>query len=469
MILSCGTMSSTNLVPAFPEPLEVQCRWSRGRKMEELGEEAQDAAAAETTHVEALDHAPAECTSALAQAEAALGEGRHADALAGFHNALELLRGAASESGQLPTSLQPLQLQLLDGVVCCLQSSGQLDEALEACGNVLLQAAAYGRVLDEAMACLALADVLAEKGAPHLRDAAKVLAMSGNLGEAVLDGVGGTRLPYLQSLLSNVEGSEFQLEDAPAAVASYLATPGAQEWKRVTGGQCFGAALHLLEAIQWFERMADFHARCGGRVRAQAIGSLGTVYAKLGQDGLAASFFQVLVQYGTDEEDHFAMSRAASALGVALDAMAMKDIRTNWLNFSQLQLRAIEAHKQASEAFAALGDKAEVTKCYFRIANGHALLREHHEAIAKLRFAQTAAEQVKDIRVVADAVREIGLQYQLLAQHRSAVEKHEADYQLQETLQNRLGCGRASRNLAVSKRALGGHKQALKLAVSSEL
>jgi len=455
MILSCGTMSSTNLVPAFPEPLEVQCRWSRGRKMEELGEEAQDAAAAETTHVEALDHAPAECTSALAQAEAALGEGRHADALAGFHNALELLRGAASESGQLPTSLQPLQLQLLDGVVCCLQSSGQ--------------AAAYGRVLDEAMACLALADVLAEKGAPHLRDAAKVLAMSGNLGEAVLDGVGGTRLPYLQSLLSNVEGSEFQLEDAPAAVASYLATPGAQEWKRVTGGQCFGAALHLLEAIQWFERMADFHARCGGRVRAQAIGSLGTVYAKLGQDGLAASFFQVLVQYGTDEEDHFAMSRAASALGVALDAMAMKDIRTNWLNFSQLQLRAIEAHKQASEAFAALGDKAEVTKCYFRIANGHALLREHHEAIAKLRFAQTAAEQVKDIRVVADAVREIGLQYQLLAQHRSAVEKHEADYQLQETLQNRLGCGRASRNLAVSKRALGVYKQALKLAVSSEL
>jgi len=429
-------------------------------------------AGADEAHAEAPEHAPAsappECMAALAQAEAALGGGRHADALAGFRAALDRLRadGGTAEGGQLPASLQPLELQLLDGVVSSQQSGGQLDEALAACGDILMQAAAYGRVPDEAMACLALADVLAEKGAPHLGDAARVLALSDTLGDSAIDGVGSTQVPYLRHLMVHVDSGEFLLEDAPPAVASYLQSPSAQGWQRATGGQCFfGGGLHLLEAIQWFERMADLSA-LSGRERAQALGSLGTVYAKLGQRRLAATLFQEVVQYGAGAEDQFAVSRAASGLGAALDAMAFKDIKTNWLSFSNLQIRAIEAHTQAREAYAALGNKAEVAQCYFRIANGHALLRDHHEAIAKLRFAQAIAVQMKDVHVQADAVREMGLQYQLLAQHRTAVEVHESDYKLQVQLGRKSGIGRASRNLAVSKRALGGHKQALKLVVS---
>ena len=78
-------------------------------------------AGADEAHAEAPEHAPAsappECMAALAQAEAALGGGRHADALAGFRAALDRLRadGGTAEGGQLPASLQPLELQLLDG------------------------------------------------------------------------------------------------------------------------------------------------------------------------------------------------------------------------------------------------------------------------------------------------------------------------------------------------------------------
>lgn len=370
----------------------------------------------------------------------------------------------------MPESLRSLELQLLDGIAASLQSAGKQDEALDAHMVTMVQAAGYNRDQDEALACLAVADVFAEKGQSGVLESLLVLKLSKNVGDIMICGVGGTQCPTLHHILQDVrlEEEHFCPEDAPPAVAAFLQSEIGQlvSSTRATGGRCFCAHLSILESIQWFERMANLAAAFPS-VRAQALGSLGTIYGKLEQPGIASKYLYEVIEYGERESDHRAVANAASSLGKILDAVALKDYRTNFLNFSSLQLKAMQAHKQARGSFSVLSDVEEVAQCYFRIAQGHSLLKEHHESISKLRFAQQTAQKCKDIGLEADALREIGLQYQLLAQHRSAEEMHEADYAFQIKLQSRTGMGRASRNLCVSHRALGGQKRALKLVVSA--
>jgi len=432
---------------------------------------------------------PDECSRALAAAEEALGAERFDEALESFRSAIASLR----TEPRLPPELQSLELQLLDGVAASLQKAGKEDEALEAHMATMAQAASYQRELDEAMSCLAVADIYAERGVTSgLGDAVRLLKLSDNVNSQMIGGVGGTRVPTLEQILHQVDAGEFAVEDAPPAVAEFVKSEEvAASWKRCTGEQCFGGNLAVLESIQWFERMVHLAAKVGAAdIRAQGLGSLGTIYAKLKQPQIAARLFREVITYGQKEDDHRAVANAATGLGKAHDALAYKHLQTNWLEFTHQQIRAIEAHEMARGSYSAIADVAEVAQSYFRIANGYALMREHHEAIAKLRFAKQAAKTCKDAAVEADALREIGLQYQLLAQHRSAVEVHEADYEAQVRqksriypikvthhtpkeppntcgaqmkLKNTAGLGRASRHLAISHRALGGHKKALKL------
>lgn len=221
--------------------------------------------------------APAECEEELAVAEAALEEGKHEEAIEHFRKALGHLKCAAAEGEDIPVGLHTLNLQLLDGVATCLQGMDKKDEALEAYMATMDQAATYKRVIDEAMACSAVADVFAVKGAASLQDAGRVLRLSGNLNDKVIAGVGGTTIASLHHMLSEIDEGEFRLADAPPSIATFLKSESAQGWTRVGGEQCFGAKLSVLESIQWYERMAQLAGETS-HVRAQALGSLGTIY-----------------------------------------------------------------------------------------------------------------------------------------------------------------------------------------------
>ena len=402
---------------------------------------------------------PAECAEKQAAAEAALDAGNFVAALDNFQSALAVLECEP----RLPQGLHALHLQLLDGISACHQGSGRLDEALEAMASTLVQACTYKRPLDEAMACLAVAEVFASKG-DEKKNCVLLLKLSDNVGSKMIEGgVGGSTIPTLNYILKKIDREKLDLEDAPPALGEFLRSEQAQEWDRVTGEKCFGSNLHLLESIQWFEHMASL-AREISNVRAQALGSLGTIYVQLEQYGIAKLLFQDVILYGQSTNDQQAIGNAASSLGKVFDMLAKKDVKKNWVYASSLQLKAIEMHKIARTAYQALGQQEEVSKSWSRVAKGYSVLRQHQQAITNLRYAQQAAQQAKNLAVEADVIRKIGLQYQLLAQHRSALEMHETDYKIQQQLRSSTGVGRASRNLSISKCALGSHKQALKLA-----
>lgn len=191
---------------------------------------------------------PEECSKALAAAEAAFDAESFDGALESFETALGSLRAEP----RLPPELQSLELQLLDGVAACLQKLGKDDEALEAHMATMTQAASCQRYLDEAMSCLAIADIYAEQGVKSgLDDAVKLLKLSDNTNGQMIGGVGGTRVPTLEQILHQVDAGEFPVEDAPAAVAKFLTDEQvAASWKRLTRGQVFGRNLAVLESIQ---------------------------------------------------------------------------------------------------------------------------------------------------------------------------------------------------------------------------
>ena len=421
-----------------------------------------DAAAARS--VAATMISPAECSEALAAAEAQMAAGQFDAATESFRGALASLRGFEEA---VPLEWQALELQLLDGVAASHAAAGRHREALDVYIESMSTANSYGLTQDEANACLFVADTYAEMASSHpnaLDRATLVLKRSENVDERVLSGgVGGTKCGRLHNMLQ-LEELELDLEEAPAALSDFLRRPAAQDFQRVTKDKCFGSDLTVLESIQWFERMADIAAAGGHPTqRAQALGSLGTVYAKLQQPAIAARFFQGVLSYGQGSGDNKAVANASFALGSVFDTMALKLCLSSRQAFEAVQSKAIGAYEEARAAWSALGDEKEVVQCYMRIANGYALLRNNHEAIAKLRFAEEMAKRGGDAKVRAAAMREMGLQYQVMSQHRNALAAHEMDFKIQEKTKNRSGMGVASCNLGISKRSLGSFKEALKL------
>ena len=413
-----------------------------------------------TTHL-----APEECIAAFQRANAAIHGEQFEQAVSGFRQALEHLRSGSAEAATVAPELRALELQLLDGIAVSLQKADKQNEALDAHVCTVSTASSYRLHKDEAMACLGIADMYAAGEASELLEAPGALLGSlPNVDDKILHGVGRTRVPTLHHILHDAAVEDLSLEDALPSMAAFLQSQAAQEWERVTKDKVFGSKLHLLESIQWSERAAHLAAEHGHHdVRAQALGSLGTIYQALQQHDLALRLFQEVLAEGQSMSDQQAIANALQGIGRALDSKAYKDLKCNWLNFSSLQTRAIQAHDDACSAFSSLGDSRETVQCYMRMAQGYSLLREHHTAIAKFRSAEQLAKGIGEDEAQADAVREIGLQYQLLAQHRNAILMHEMDYKMRQKLKNRSGVGRASCHLAISKRAMGSFKEAHKL------
>ncbi|KAJ1496327.1 hypothetical protein T484DRAFT_1760283 [Baffinella frigidus] len=349
-------------------------------------------------------------------------------ALVNFNTVFDILK---EKDTSAPHPDPSLPLAAHSGRGTCLTALGEKADALQAHGLVLSMAVEKKMRDWEATALGGLADAYAsgaaEGGEEEVVKFAAFLAENAARGGVErLDkaGVGQGTVPHLHKLLAGADISEWVETDIFLSVSN-------------------------------FEKMAAVAAnmrRKGRALLVRSLGSLGSLYRHLGQFTLSTRLLESALDLASTLDDRAAIAACCSGLGLAYSGWALEYIRESVVAFCTYSCLAIDWHLRAKAAFHLLGDLFNVQVAHMRVAGEHSEQKANHKAIEHLNFA-----------LLAECHRQIGCEFQTLAQHRQAIKEHEQDLELSLRQDDAQAEGQACRNLGVSYVALKQFAKGLKL------